>query len=246
MKTKAYLRFFNRAAHLDADIEMADVLKIAISHGALTVNGGPLIFDSVNVNLHPRLAGRKNNVHSRTLVANHLNASLCEAFIKNIYEDLIQYFSETLRAAAKNGLDSNRLIGEHQVSFQANEILSAKNWNLVVDMVSKSVFRQLENERSTKKLINKMNTKLELGVNQTTIDAALPYIEVRHLLVHNEGKADQLFCQSFPSFGAILGQKIKLDYTLLQSTRTAITNLVNEFDLQIVNKSVVASNEMQP
>jgi hypothetical protein len=55
MKTKSHSRFFNRAAHLDADIELADILKIAIAGGALTANGGPHLFDQVNPQQHPRL-----------------------------------------------------------------------------------------------------------------------------------------------------------------------------------------------
>lgn len=246
MKTKAHVRFFSRAAHLDADIEMADVLKIAVSQGALNANGGQLIFDAVNAQQHPRLAARANTSNSRKLVATHLRATLCEAFIKNIFEDLIQYFSEIMRAATKNGLDPNRLIGEHKVSFDANDILLAGNWNAVIDMVSQSVFRKLENERSTKNLINKINTKLDLGVTQATINAALPYLEVRHLLVHSEGKADQVFCGAFPRFGATAGTKIKLNYTLLQDARTKITKLINEFDKKIVSKSIVAASEIQP
>lgn len=247
MKTKAHVRFFSRAAHLDTDIEMADVLKIAIGQGALNANGGQLIFDAVNISQHPRLAARASTTNSRKLVATHLRATLCEAFIKNIFEDLVQYFSEILRAAAKNGLDPNRLIGEHKVSLEANQVLLAGNWNAVIDMVSQSVFRKLENERSTKNLINKMNTKLDLGVRQSTIDSALPLLEIRHLLVHFEGKADKIFCNTFPAFGgATVGKKIKLNYTLLQEARTAISNMVNEFDQKIVSKSIVASNEIQP
>ncbi len=246
MKTKAHVRFSSRAAYLDTDIEMADVLIVSIKNGYLNANGGQLIFDGVNANQHPRLAARANTIQSRILVGTHLRATLCEAFIKNIYEDLVQYFAEILRAAAKNGLDYNRLIGEHKVSFEANEILSAGSWSNAIDMVAKSVYRKLENERSTKNLINKMNAKLNLGVTQATIDAALPYLEIRHLLVHSEGKADEAFCNTFPALCNKAGKKIKLDYVLLQNARTAITNMVNEFDQKIVANSVVAAAEMQP
>ena len=219
MKTKAHGRFFSRAAHLDTDIEMAHVLKIAIADGALNANGGAHVFDAVDARKHPRLAVRANTLNSRKLVAGHLSATLFEAFIKNIFEDLVQYFSEIMRAATKKGLDPNRLIGEHKISIEANKILLAGNWNAVIDLVSESVFRKLENERSTKNLINKMNTKLNLGVRQATIDASLPYLEIRHLLVHSEGKADQKFCNEFPGIGATAGKKIKLDYKLLQDSR---------------------------
>jgi len=246
MKTKSHVRFFNRAAHLDADIELADIFKIAIGQGALTTNHGQHLFDHINAQQHPRLASRGNSAHNRSLAANHLKATLCASFLKDIYEDMTQYFLEILEAAARHGLDPNRLIGEHKVSLDANDILAAGSWPKVVHIVSQSVFRKLEGERSTKNLLQKMNTKLDLGVSAATIDASLPYFEIRHLLVHADGKADQKFCSAFPAFRAKAGQKIPLGYSILQNARAAIFSLINEFDQQIVDKKVVAAGELQP
>lgn len=55
MKTKSYVRFSSRAAHLDADIELADVLKISIRAGMLSTAGTQHVFDKVNPQQHPRL-----------------------------------------------------------------------------------------------------------------------------------------------------------------------------------------------
>lgn len=246
MKTKSLVRFSSRAAHLDVDIELADVLKISIQNGMLNTSGNQYIFDKVNPNQHPRLAARANTSGSRKLAANNLKSTLYESYIKNIYEDAVQYFLEVLTAAARNGLDPNRLIGEHKVSFEANDVLKAGSWINVVNMVTESVFRKLENERSTRKLIEKMNNKLNLAVPQPIIEAALPYFEIRHLLVHADGKADQKFCASFPAFNATVGKRIKLDYTLLQDARYRINELINEFDDRIVINGVVGATEMQP
>jgi len=246
MKTKSHVRFFSRAAHLDADLELADVFKIAIDEGALSANPGEYIFDNINAQDHPRLAGRVSTPHSRRLVANHLKATLCASFLKDIYEDMTQYFLEILEAAARHGLDPNRLIGRHKVTFEANEILGAGSWPKVVHLISLSVFRRLEGERSTKSLLQNMNDKLGLNVAQATIDASLPYFEIRHLLVHADGKADKKFCDAFPDFGATVGQKIPLDNGILRDARAAIFGLINEFDQTIVANNAVAANELQP
>ncbi|ASF46219.1 hypothetical protein [Methylovulum psychrotolerans] len=246
MKTKSSVRFFARAAHLDVDIELADVIMISIKQGMLNTEDHEYIFDKVDIEKHPRLAERKISHTSRRHAAEHLKATLCEAFIKNIYEDTTQYFQEIIDAAAKNGLDPQRLIGEHQTNFKANEVLQAGGWDKVVSMVAESVFRKLLNERDTKKLLEKINIKLKLDVSSTTIDNALPYFEIRHLLVHNDGKADKKFCDAFPDFCTSIGKKIKLDAKLIQDARTAISALIEEFDQQIVSKSIVASNQLQP
>lgn len=246
MKTKYFAKFLSRAAHLDADIELADVVAIASKKGALHTAGSTYLFDEVVPAQHPRLAARASNAHNRKIAIRHLKASLCASFLKEAYEDVTAYMQDILEAAARNGLDPNRLIGEHKVTFEANDILRAQNWNAVVHLVAKSVFRKLENERSTKDLLKSMNTKLNLGVNQAKIDAALPFLEIRHLLVHADGIADDNFCNSFPAFGASPGTKLKLDFAVLQSARTALLELVKQFDKKVISCNVVPAADTQP
>ncbi|WP_281838712.1 hypothetical protein [Cardiobacterium hominis] len=244
MKTKSHVRFFSRASHLDADIELADVFSL-LSKRKLISTTDNYIFDGVDSNKHPILAKRKNNDKSRKNAITHLKATLCEAFIKNIYENLTIYLSEILEAAVRNGFNPVRLIGEHKTSFEANEILSAQKWDNVVSLVAKSVFRNLENERSTKNLIEKINNKLDLKIPENIIKEALPYLEVRHLLVHNNGKLDDKFIKNYRNFEHTNGKDIKLDYQLLQNARKAIYNLVNKIDSQIISLQIVSQKDMQ-
>lgn len=246
MKTKSNVRFFSRAAHLDVDLELADVVRASVAKGMLSKSGGPYVFDMVDNQKHPRLAGRANTSQSRKLAVAHLKTTLFEAFLKNIYEDATQYLVEVLQAAARNGLDPNRLVGEHKVTFEANNILQMGSWDKVVSAVAESIFRRLENEKSTKDLLLKINSKLDLGVSQDIIDAALPYLEIRHLLVHGDGRVDKKFCTSFPEFNVPIGSKIKLEYSLIKSARDNVCALISEFDNKIVSKSVVSQSEMQP
>ena len=245
MKTKYFIRFLNRIAHFEADLELADVVAIATDGGALTTAGGPMLFDAVNAKQHPRLAARASTAHNRRLAVSHLKATLCASFLKDIYEDLTAYMQSVLEAAARNGLDPNRLIGEHKVQLDANDVLAAKTWPGVVHMVAESVFRRLENEKSTKDVIQKINAKLNLGVSQARVNAALPYLEMRHLFVHADGVADNLFCKNFPKFGAKAGTKIALDFSMLRNAKKAVLALVEELDAKIVVNNVVAAADLQ-
>ena len=245
MKTKFCSRFMARMANFDADIELVDILKIAIHRGALSAGGGQYIFDSVNKLQHPRLAARAATVPNQKRAANHLKATLAASYLKDIYEDLTDYFVSLLQAAAANGIDSKRLIGEHTVSFEANDVLKAGSWDAVLELVSRAVFRKLEGEKSTQGLINKMNTKLDLGVRIETIEAALPYLELRHLLVHADGKADAQFCKLYPTIRASAGLKVEITYDLLQVAKESIVKLVAEFDRRAVSKKIVGVDCLQ-
>lgn len=245
MKSKHLVKFLSRAAHFEADIELADVLAIATASGALSVEGSAYIFDSVCVEQHPRLASRKSSDHNRRLAVRHLKATLCASYIKDLYEDFGEYMQNILEAAAKNGFNPNRIIGSHKINVEASELLAAGNWDGVVHMVAKSIFRKLEDERNTKALIQAMDSKLGLGLDQATLDAALPYFELRHLLVHHDGIADTDFCQRFPTFPATAGAKISVEFTVVKLARTAVTKLAKAFDAKVLDHQVIAATDYQ-
>jgi hypothetical protein len=239
------VRFLNRAAHFDADLELVDVFSLANIRGSLHTTGGKYLFDDVRTK-HTRLAGRANTSGGRVAAITHLKSTLFASYIKDLYEDAISNFAELLNAAAKRGLNPDRLIGEHAVTFQANEILSARSWDEVIHIVSHSVFRALENEKSTRKLLQKINTKLDLGVDATKIEAALPYFEMRHLLVHANGVLDIAFCKAFPRFGGRPGQKPDLGVRRILRAKGAVIALIEEFDTKVVAKAIVSPSDCQP
>ena len=100
-------------------------------------------------------------------------------------------------------------------------------------------------EKSTKHLLEKMNTKLNLGVNQDKIIKALVYLEIRHLFVHSDGNADRKFCDTFPDFAATPGSKIKLDFTVLKEAKVALLELIQEYDEKVIACNLVSNNEIQ-
>jgi hypothetical protein len=245
MKSKYLVKFLSRAAHFEADIELADVLAIASASGALSAAGGEHIFDSVNKEQHPRLAARKSNDHNRRLAVRHLKATLCASYIKDLYEDFGEYMQNILEAAAKNGFNPNRIIGSHKINVEASELLTAGNWDGVVHMVAKSIFRKLEDERNTKALIQAMDSKLGLGLDQAILDAALPYFELRHLLVHHDGIADADFCQRFPTFPATAGEKMSVEFTVVKLAQTTVTKFAKAFDAKVLHHQIIAATEYQ-
>ena len=81
----------------------------------------------------------------------------------------------------------NRLVGEHNINMKANDILSKGTKREIVQSTMEEIFQQLENERSTINLSPKIKNKLGLTIEQALIDAAIPYLETRHIFVTQTG-----------------------------------------------------------
>ena len=245
MKSKYLATYLNHISNLSADIEFADVINISLNEGRLHDDAAELIFHDVKVDKHELLKKRKNTGKSRILVIRHLKATLYIAFIKEIYEEVTLYFKGLLKIAITNGIPTERIVGEHKVNFNSIDILQRRSWDAVVDYVIDSIVQQLENERSTLALIKKMNCKLNLSVDESIINNALPYLEVRHLLVHMDGKANSEFKTNNPNFTYDENDRISLDFDHIIKTRDVINELIKEFDKKAIGASLIPLSEQQ-
>lgn len=216
MKSKFLVKFLNNSAHMNADLEFVDILQIAAKEGQLKTDDSNYLFDHIDFNKHGSLSKRTNSDHSRKLAANHLKTTIRASFIKSLYEYATVYFQDILKAATEKGLDADKLIGEHSINLSSRDIIKLGSFDKLVEKISSSIFRKLENEKSTKSLIEKMDKKLGLGLGEEIIHAALPYLEIRHLLVHSQGRADKAFCDKYPFINAEEDKVIKLQYDLIK------------------------------
>jgi len=116
----------------------------------------------------------------------------------------------------------------------------------VLEHFSAELFRRLENERSTAKLIASLGTKLNLQLDSSIIEAALPYLELRHILVHRDGKIDREFAAKHPQFNLHEGDEFSLDYPEMIKARNSIHALVAHIDGKVVQNTLCPKDELQP
>ena len=246
MKTKHLVKFLNNSAHLDTDLEFIEIINLANNDGRFKQEKSSYIFDFVDSTKHPKLSTRANSDQGRRLAMNHLKNTVRTAFIKRLYETTTIYFRDIVKSATEKGLDADKLIGEHSINLSSRELIKIGSYDKIIEKISTAIFRQLENEKSTKKLIDKLDKKLGLGIGSEIISNALPYLEIRHLLVHNDGKADKEFCDTFPFIPAEERKAIKLTHELITNARIALITLIKEFDKKVVEKGLVEDSELQP
>ena len=162
MASKGYRRFKNRLEYFRTDAEVAEI----IVQNRELLKGDDVIFNKVNVENYPLLSRRTNSTNSRKLVVTHLRKTIYVAFVKDMYEEVTEYLRYVLREGAMNGVDANRLVGEHNVNMKANELLSKGTRRDMIQTIIEQIFQQLERERSTMELISKLMNKLGLSIDK--------------------------------------------------------------------------------
>ncbi len=242
--TKARLRFLNRAARYDGDIEFVDVIYSAVKKGDLAPTGAEALFAHVEPNRHPRLSAQKVTDDNRNHVAAHLRKSVWSSYIKDLYEDFSEYLVEIVRAS-RDGFTPDRIIGTHKLTVDVRDLLECGSWDGVLELVTDSVFDRLDGMSNTRRIVQSLSDLLGLELDGELASAAQPYVELRHLLVHADGVASTDFCDAFPEFGAYAGEAIKLTPGTIHDARTAITALVEHIDERVVASGLIVDEHMQ-
>jgi len=242
LPTKALHRFTQRIRYYESDVELCDLLVESFIKSPNTATN---IADNLggSVDTHSVLTSRDNTRASRNTCGNHLRATMATAYIKDLYEDFAEFIADTMSKAAMKGVNPAIFIGDVSINVQAKDILATSSWEGTVNLISSEIFRKLENERSTKDLVRKASTRLGLNIDNGLLDAAMPYFDTRHILVHRDGKTDERFRNDHPDI-RLRARKIVVDLALAKSAKTAVAALAYDIDTKIIAADLVRPQDI--
>ena len=145
--------------------------------------------------------------------------------------------------AAMKGINPARFVGNVKLDLHATDILSAGNWDGAVRAISDAIFRKLENERNTRDLVRKASERLGLNVEQAVLDAAMPYLDARHILVHRDGKTDEKYRNDYPTI-PLRNDKLVVDFALVSNAKIAVSALAREIDDKLIAADLVRAKDL--
>jgi len=244
MRSKSLVRFLNRAARFDEDLELISVVGLAVAAGDLNPEAGGPLFSHVDASSHPRLAKAKVTDHNRSLVFGHLRKTVYASHVKDLYEDFTDYLGEVVASAARQGFAPDVLRGEYKVQLGAADLLARESWEGVCEGIVDALNQRLD-ALGTFKKIEFLDRRLKLDLDATTVELALSFLDLRHLLVHCDGVADEGFCSRHSGFDARPGRSVHLDEGLARDARAAITALVEHIDTRAVTVGILSADDLQ-
>lgn len=215
----AAVRHLSRAlkAERDRDRTIAEALPLSGAH--YTQLGHPVSHQE-RITSHSRSCSNEYAIIAAyTSVAEYLRSILAE-----------MYVHRPLLVVAK--------AGDQSMSF--HEIVKAGTFEEVGRQMVDRVFRSLENERSTRKLIDKILAKTGVVLGDAVYDRALCYLEMRHLFIHRAGVADAAFVAEY-------GERIALDsknrlpttYDVARAAIGAALELCSNIDRGLLSQGIV-------
>jgi hypothetical protein len=112
-------------------------------------------------------------------------------------------------------------------------------------MVSDSLFQYLESEKSTLNIFKKIANKLALEIDIKLIDEALPYLEVRHFLVHADGKLSKEFMKKNKHIKHKKNGVVILNFKFIENLRDSVKTLISVYDKQLIEKNLIPREHLR-
>jgi hypothetical protein len=246
MQSKAFHAFTVKLDYFNDDLDLMDVLREAVVANDLTEDSSSLVLKNVVPEKHVYLARRQNSPGSRRNIINHLRATLYSSYIKDIYEEVTHYLKAILEQSARKGLRAEQVIGDHPFEVNARDILKQGSWDNVAQLITDSVFKKIEGQRSTLKLLTQISKKLGLNVDAGLIQDALPYLEIRHFLIHSDGQLPDNFTRKYPQIPVNNRGRISLSYSLVRDLHDKVYELMAEYDKAVIEKDLLGEEDVMP
>lgn len=234
--SKGFHRLSNRLNDFMCDYEFA---RIVFSCKNL-ISGTDTLFKFFDDEKYPELAKHDNTDQARKIIINHLQSTLAVTFIKDSYEEVTEYLHYILNMGARSGLvKPERISDSVKVSLTDNDILATSSHEEVINLVTKQIYQNIENEKSTIGLVEKICKRLGINVEQQTIDEAIKYLEMRHIFVHEDGKPNKKFKERYQDIRLNQKGRIKLTDIDLHDVRDKIIALISKLDMEMVSNKLI-------
>ena len=112
----------------------------------------------------------------------------------------------------------------------------------IVDYMINDIFRELEGIRSTPKLVKRIIGHTKIQIPQVQANEALMYLNIRHLIIHNNSKVDQEFYDKYKNKLTIsLNGRAPTDFPTFQSALQSIYTYVQTIDQQLIVKHFITA-----
>lgn len=245
-KSVQFIRFANKMAHFDADVEMVSML--VDSYSLWREGGNELFPGSSDGTKYPVLSKRIVSERNREIAIRHLANTVYSSYIKDLSEELHIYLRLVVKEAWQSAkVDPGRLAGFQSSSTMTyREILEHLQRGSLADEVVDRIFQGLEALRSDKDLIKEIQKKLGIEVSSDAVSAAVSILDVRHKLVHADGFVSTEWKNNHPTLQYKVDSQGRIEITLNYSTvinaRKAITNLIECIDKEVLKKGLVVEN----
>ena len=241
-ETKTHQRFRSRAEQLEMYLEAMDAAaRVTYNMLGHKEHEGKNVDDALPIKCdnYTRL---NHPVSHRSRVYNYCRSKNTLSAIVEVFG----FFSEYMRDVLKEIYITNPMAVVGKSNKQLNltfvDISKFVTLNELHTKMVDDVFRSIENERSTIKLIDRILKDTGANISSADKEAVLPYLELRHLIIHNNSKIDRAFEDKYGAlFSLKAGDKVPSKFNVADTAIEKIIPFIKKVDSEFIRLSLVSA-----
>lgn len=244
--TKSWQVFFSRIASMKQSFQLSDLsLTMAQKHCVKQKDNGKTIAETLNGSLdtHRQLNTPNTLLDiNRTFITNR-NRLNQQALIE-LYKAFSYYIKSIIHELSmQDPMKMQGLLcskGDRNVSYP--DIIKLGSYDAIITDMSNKVFRSLERLQSTPDLLEKLIELTDIKIDESLKEDALLYLELRHLIIHNNAKADNKFINLNKKKLVSINdhtKKIFFNYTLSNTAMNVVFQLCKKIDDELIRLGLV-------
>jgi hypothetical protein len=239
-ESKSFQKFRSRVEYLNQHLQIIDASLLTTSRLLNKVEDKSDIISS-SLNLDGEIYDLLNHpVNDKLRIINYSRSKNSEYAIIELYNAFSNYLKDLLIEFYQK--DPEKIAGKAAgQSLSFNDIVGLGSYENISQKIISVVFRKLENKRSTVKLLDGIlsHTKIELDNNLKT--KGLMYLEVRHLIIHSNCKADDEFKRKYDQLIQIKADgKVPMKFDIVNDAIESLINLAKSIDKTLINENFIA------
>ena len=246
MASKSWQSFDSRLKALKQHLQLSDLALTLANKKAMRCSGNgrkiaEVLGGSLNTYRQLNIPNERKDI-SRTFITSR--NKLHEQAIIEVYSEFSNYVADIIteieRKQPKRFLSILSENSEKGIKY--HDVIRIGSYNALIEEIARRVFRTLENKRCTKDLLSTFIKNTKISVNSNILDKALAFLEIRHLIIHNNTKADDKF-RSLPRHDIVninrSNQKITLNFKVSNEAINAIFRLCKSIDDEVITKNLI-------
>lgn len=244
--SKSYQSFDGKVRSLKTHIQLSDIALTKLNRICVSNNGnGRTIAETLNrtVANYPQLNGPNESIEIRRVFTTS-RIKVNEQAVIELYAYFADYLSGVIRELENT--NPTRILGlitpKSSTDLSYKDIFTLGSFVAILDEIARRVYRNLEDERSTSKLLKRFIKVTNLNVPSNMQQDALVYLEIRHLIIHNNSRADAKF-NAMNNRGLVSvnarNKKVTINYALTCSAIDAVSLLCKTMDDEIVRLGLI-------
>lgn len=244
--TKSFQVFADRISLMKQTFQMADLaLTMAQKHCMKEAGKGKKIAETMGGSLstHLQLNIPDNKLDIQRTFITSRNRQNQQALV-----ELFRAFSYYIKSVVMEMAHQDPIKLQGILSNKADrtltypDIINLGSYNAIITDMANKVFRTLENMRNTTEMLDKLITLTSANINKATKDDALVYLELRHLIIHNNSQPDEKFIAKNTK-GLVkinpTNNKISYNYDLSNKAMNVVYQLCRSLDSELVRLGFV-------